>query len=122
MADDAQRTGRGRRCLGYGLNWKNTGFEQVDSAPVVNGLTARSTANGFRIVFEATDSASPIQKAAYAVNSGEWRVVYPSDGIPDSERESFDFEIEGFQEGIYTLVVKVEDSLGNAATSQVELR
>lgn len=93
-----------------------------NSAPRVDSLSATAAGDGFRIVFEATDSASPIQKAAYAINSGEWRIIYPDDGIPDSEHETFDFAISGFRDGVYTLVVKVEDSLGNAATAQVELR
>ena len=37
-------------------------------------------------------------------------------------RESFDVTLPGFQNGVYTLVVKVTDSLGNTGTARAELR
>ncbi|HSF14410.1 MAG TPA: hypothetical protein VLK65_02530 [Vicinamibacteria bacterium] len=97
-------------------------FEVDNTPPRVEGLAAQAEGGGHRIAFVAVDDTSPIQAAEYAVNSGRWSVVFPTDGVSDSPRERFDFTLDGYRDGVYTLVVKVTDTLGNTATARVELR
>jgi sugar lactone lactonase YvrE len=98
-------------------------FEVDNTPPRVEGLAATPASNGHRIVFAAEDDVSSIQGVEYAVNSGKWTLVFPTDGIADSKQESFDFTLPGYRDGgIYTLVVKVTDVLGNTVTARADLR
>jgi sugar lactone lactonase YvrE len=98
-------------------------FEVDNTPPQVSGLTSTSNAEGHRVAFTAEDEISAIQTVEYAVNSGKWTVVFPTDGIADSKLETFDFVLRGYKDsGIYTLVVKVTDVLGNTVTARADLR
>jgi len=98
-------------------------FEVDNTPPRVTNLTAEAAQNGHRIVFSAEDDISAIHGVEYAVNSGKWTIVFPTDGIADSRQESFDFLLPGYRDGgIYTLVVKVTDVLGNTVTAGADLR
>ena len=97
-------------------------FEVDNTPPRVTGLTVESTEAGHRVRFVAEDEISAVRNVAYAINSGSWSIVFPTDGIADSKRESFDVTLPGFGNGVYTLVVKVTDSLGNTRTARAELR
>jgi hypothetical protein len=98
-------------------------FEVDNTPPRVSGLESTSSAEGHRVAFTAEDDISAIQTVEYAVNSGRWTVVFPTDGIADSKVETFDFSLRGYKDGgIYTLVVKVTDVLGNTVTARADLR
>jgi hypothetical protein len=98
-------------------------FEVDNTPPRVANLTSQAIENGHRVVFTAEDDISSIQSVEYAVNSGKWTIVFPTDGIADSKLESFDFTLPGYRDGgIYTLVMKVTDVLGNTVTARSDLR
>jgi hypothetical protein len=98
-------------------------FEVDNTPPHVENLAAESAQNGHRVQFAAEDDISAIQSVEYAVNSGKWTLVFPTDGIADSRQESFDFLLPGYRDGgVYTLVVKVTDILGNTVTARADLR
>jgi sugar lactone lactonase YvrE len=97
-------------------------FEVDNTPPKVTGLRTEPAQAGHRVVFTAQDDISPIQTVEYAVNSGKWTLVFPTDGIADSKEESFDFTLPGYRDaGVYTLVVKVTDLLGNTVTARADL-
>ena len=62
-----------------------------NSLPAITNFTAAKEANGIDISFQALDSFSALEKAEYLIRPGEWRVVFPVDGICDSKQESFKF-------------------------------
>ncbi|MGB7296115.1 MAG: hypothetical protein WBC70_11045, partial [Candidatus Aminicenantales bacterium] len=64
-----------------------------NSLPVVKNFTAARTGNALDVGFEAEDSFSSIQEVEYLVRPGDWRVVFPVDGICDSNVETFKFRI-----------------------------
>ena len=98
-------------------------FEVDNTPPRVDGLTISPGTNGHQVTFTAKDDLSLVRSVEYAVNSGPWNVVFPVDGIADSTEESFEFQLEGYNDGgVYTLVVKLTDSLENTATARAELR
>jgi hypothetical protein len=64
----------------------------IDSSPpVIKNLTAVRSGNALELAFQAEDSFSAIEQAEYLIRPGEWRVVFPADGICDSKLESFKF-------------------------------
>ncbi len=98
-------------------------FEVDNTPPRVSQLSSETIPSGHRVLFTAEDDISAIQSVEYAVNSGRWTLVFPTDGIADSKQESFDFTLSGYRDsGIYTLVVKVTDILGNTVTARADLR
>jgi hypothetical protein len=62
-----------------------------NSLPVVKNFTAARTANSLDISFQVEDSFSSIQEVEYLIRPGEWRVVFPADGVCDSRLENFKF-------------------------------
>ena len=98
-------------------------FEVDNTPPRVESLTATPGSDDHTVRFVAKDDISPIRNVEYSVNSGRWNVVFPVDGIADSLQEDYDFQLDGYRDGgVYTLVVKLSDNLGNTATARVELR
>jgi hypothetical protein len=64
-----------------------------NSLPVVRAFSAARQGNSLEISFQAEDSFSSIQEVEYLIRPGEWRVVFPADGVCDSRAESFKFGV-----------------------------
>jgi hypothetical protein len=64
-----------------------------NSLPLVKDFTAARERNSLQVAFQAEDSFSSIQEVEYLVRPGDWRVVFPADGISDSKVETFKFRV-----------------------------
>jgi len=64
-----------------------------NSLPAIKNFTAVKEGNRIEVSFQAEDSFSALEKAEYLIRPGEWRVVFPVDGICDSKQESFKFTV-----------------------------
>ena len=84
-------------------------------APQVNG-------NKVRVTFEATDVSSFISRAEYSIDGSTWQAVYPEDGISDSSKERYIFEVELKNPGEYSVTLRVFDQSGNAGNARVLIR
>ncbi len=94
-----------------------------NAAPTVSAVgTAQITGDKARVVFEAIDSASFLQKAEYSINGGEWQNVYADDGISDSPRERYTLEIPLKATGEYTVSLRVFDVNGNVGSARAFVR
>jgi hypothetical protein len=62
-----------------------------NSLPVISAFTAVREGNGLNIAFQVEDSFSSLAEVAYLLRPGDWRVVFPVDGICDSKLETFKF-------------------------------
>ena len=72
--------------------------------------------------FEATDDASALAAAEYAIDAGNWVPVYSADGILDSRRESFSIPLDGLPQGEHLLTLRVRDRAGNAGLGKATIR
>ncbi len=97
-------------------------FDVDNTPPSVSDLVVVPADGGHRLTFVALDGSSAVRKVEYAVDSGRWQMIYPVDGIADSQREEFDVTVTGYSWGMHTLVLKVTDLLGNVVTARAELR
>ena len=93
-------------------------FDIDNSAPSVQLHTVAQGGTTATVTGAITDAATAIRKAAYSLNSGDWQVVFPADGIFDSPTETLNFSIRNLKPGSYTLVVKTEDALGNVGAGK----
>lgn len=64
-----------------------------NSLPAITNFTAVKEGNRIEVSFQAEDSFSALKKTEYLIRPGEWRVVFPVDGICDSKQESFKFTV-----------------------------
>jgi sugar lactone lactonase YvrE len=84
-----------------------------NSLPVIKGFTAARNGASLDIAFQAEDAYSYIEEAKVLVRPGEWRVVFPVDGIADSRSESFKFSLKLPDGAENQVTVRVRDSYGN---------
>ena len=84
-----------------------------NSLPVVKGFSAAKNGAALDIAFQAEDSYSYIEEAKVLVRPGEWRVVFPVDGIADSRSESFKVSLKLPAGAENQVTVRVRDSYGN---------
>ncbi len=68
-------------------------FEVDSTPPRVEALLAKMDGQELHVTFRAIDSFSPIKRAEYSVDAGDWQVVEPVGRISDSREENYDFNI-----------------------------
>lgn len=101
--------------LGLELKSEKSGPPLVidNSLPAVKNFTAVKNGAALDISFQAEDAYSYIEEAKVLVRPGEWRVVFPVDGIADSRSESFKFSLKLPPGAENQVTVRVRDSYGN---------
>lgn len=97
-------------------------FEVDNTPPRILSLKALPEDGGFRVEGSASDETSPLKSGEYAVDSGDWRAFFPSDGIFDSRTESFSFKVTGLSGGDHVVLVRVTDALDNVGVGKVVIR
>jgi hypothetical protein len=98
-------------------------FDIDNSQPVVTAMGQPQTAgNKARVNFSATDRYGYINRAEYSVNGGEWQTVYADDGISDSPKENYTFEVSLPAPGEYTITLRVFDAAGNVGNARATVR
>ena len=66
-------------------------FEVDTTPPQIENLVASADGDQLHVSFRAVDSFSPIKRAEYSVDAGEWQYVEPVGQISDSKTENYDF-------------------------------
>ena len=87
-----------------------------NTAPGLKPLVVAKTGKeSVQVKTSALDTASRIASAAYSVDSGDWKLLEPVDGLLDQKSEEFDFEVNGLAIGQHVVSVRVSDQAGNTA-------
>jgi len=80
-------------------------FELDTTAPVISNLAAGKPLLGeckplpcsrpltIPVSFDAKDAASPVTRAEYSLDAGQWQYVEPVDGLSDSKEERYSFTV-----------------------------
>jgi hypothetical protein len=102
-------------------------FEVDNTAPRIDGLAAKVEDRQLHVTFRASDDFSPIKRAEYSVDAGEWQYVAPVGEISDAKTESYDFSAplpepaptSRSKTGTeHVVVVRVYDRYDNMATAK----
>lgn len=98
-----------------------TGARESDPVGVDNtppGLEVAATGIGAarRITVVARDAQSAILRVEYAIRGGEWRLVYPVDGLADSLEERYEIAV-GADVATADVMVRATDQLLNVASA-----
>ena len=117
-------------------------FEVDSTAPVIDHLTATFDGNldgkqigmQIHVRFRASDSFSPIKRAEYSLDGGDWQFVEPVGQLSDSRTEDYDFRVAvpqpdaapapmaGSTANDHVVVVRAYDRFDNLATAKSVLR
>jgi len=90
-----------------------------NTAPVFKGLTVvQAGKDGATVKTTATDAVSHLESAAYSVDSGDWKMLDPVDGLLDQKSEDFAFDVKGLSAGEHVITVRVSDGAGNTAAAK----
>ena len=68
-------------------------FEIDNTAPRIENLAARVEGQELHVTFHATDDSSPIKRAEYSIDAGDWQYVEPVGALSDSKSENYDFSV-----------------------------
>ena len=96
-------------------------FVVANSAPEIKWGAPRIEGSEARIQVEVRTVASAIHQLEYAVDGGNWRLLFPEDGIADGTVESYGLKIDGLERGEHLVTVRVVDSVGNLGSGRLTL-
>ncbi|MEZ2346149.1 hypothetical protein [Terriglobus sp. RCC_193] len=89
----------------------------IDTTPPVPGLLTATVQNGkLHATFEATDATSPIARAEYSLDAGDWQYLEPTGSLSDSLTEHYDLTLPVTGTGEHTLAIRLADRAGNATS------
>ena len=112
-------------------------FEIDTTPPVISDLSAANEGGALHVIFRAADSFSPIRRAEYSIDAGEWKFVEPVGQISDSRTEHYDFSVpltgdetgnrsakkqRAIDASEHVVVVRVYDRYSNMATAKTVVR
>lgn len=79
----------------------------------------RSGGNG--VQGTARDATSAVKRLDFSVDGGEWQVLFPDDGIPDSRTETFTVPTSSLEPGRHVIVIRAFDLAGNPGTGRIDV-
>ncbi len=99
----------------------------IDNTPPVIRVAERPAARAKgpapearTLAFEVIDAASPLDRVDVLLANGQWRAVFPDDGVLDGLRERFTVPLADLGDG--PIVLRATDTLANLATLEVQVR
>jgi len=89
-------------------------FEVDTTPPRIENLVASVEDGKLHVTFRASDGFSPIKRAEYSIDAGDWQYVEPIGQLSDAKTESYDFKstAEAGKDGSlpeHVVVVRVYD-------------
>jgi WD40 repeat protein len=68
-------------------------FEVDNTPPRIENLAARVEGQQLHVTFHATDDATPIRRAEFSVDAGDWQYLEPVGQLSDAKTENYDFNV-----------------------------
>ena len=68
-------------------------FEVDNTPPRIENLAARVESQQLHVTFHATDDGSPIRRAEFSVDAGDWQYLEPVGQLSDAKTENYDFNV-----------------------------
>ena len=103
-------------------------FEVDTTPPRVENLSAALESGQIHVNFRAVDGFSPVKRAEFSVDAGEWKYVEPVGQVSDSKTENYDFEVapeatkDGDVSSEHVVVVRVYDRYENMGAAKTLIR
>ena len=100
---------------------ESTVFTIDNTAPNIELMPIRQEPTSLSLSFVVQDVRSPIEQVEYSLDASSWVPAHPSDGIFDSQRETFQITLTP-QSSIAEIVVRATDAMNNVGTANVKWR
>ena len=97
-------------------------IEVDNSAPVVTVSAPQVSGTNAEVTFQTEDKTSVIRRAEYQLDGGEWRPVFPTDGIADARREEFKVTVTLPDRKPHVIALRVFDANANVGSAQVGIK
>jgi hypothetical protein len=103
-------------------------FEVDTTPPRIENLAATVEGGQIHVTFRAGDGFSPIKRAEYSIDAGEWTYVEPVGQLSDSKKENYDFKValetakDSGASSEHVVVVRVYDRYENMGAAKTMLR
>ena len=103
-------------------------FEVDTTPPRIENLAASVEGGKIHITFRAGDGFSPIKRAEYSVDAGDWNYVEPLGQLSDAKTENYDFKVapeaekDGSATSAHVVVVRVYDRYENMGAAKTLIR
>ncbi len=103
-------------------------FEVDTTPPHIEDLAAKLEGGQIHVTFRAVDGFSPIRRAEYSVDAGDWKYVEPTGQLADAKTESYDFKAtpEALRDGEvsseHVVVIRVFDRYENMGAAKTLIR
>jgi hypothetical protein len=100
-------------------------FEVDTTPPRIENLTAAVEGGQIHVTFRAGDGFSPIKRAEYSIDAGDWQYVEPVGHLSDSKTENYDFKAtpdstkDGAPSSEHVVVVRVYDRYENMGAAKI---
>ena len=95
----------------------------IDNTPPLVTMTLDRIENRrARVAIEVADQTSTLTQAEVAIDTGDWRPVFPKDGIIDSKSESFSYLSGELTSGEHVFAFRVYDQNDNAGMGKLVVR
>ena len=93
-------------------------FVIANASPTLELSPPRVEGTQATLQFSAHTRGSVIYQAEYSVDAGGWNILFPEDGIADSDSEEYTVGIASLEPGEHAITLRVVDSVGNIATGK----
>ena len=93
-------------------------FEIANTPPRIENLVAQSNSPTAVVSFEAVSASTPIERAQYSVDAGDWLIAFPTGLLSDSPKETYQIHLAGLAPGEHTIAVQVSDRFGNTTAAK----
>ena len=103
-------------------------FEVDTTPPRIENLSAALEGGQIHVTFRAVDGFSPLKRAEYSVDAGEWKYVEPAGQLSDAKSENYDFKAtpeavkDGEVSAEHVVVVRVYDRYENMGAAKTLTR
>ena len=114
VASDARSNAPGAALTGLA---ESTPFDVDNSPPRIDVAPPAPGAAEAAVTFEVSDTHSAVRRVEYSLDTEHWQVLFPLDGIADSQTERFSVTVD--PGSIDRLVLRATDAMDNAATATV---
>lgn len=92
-----------------------------NTPPEVLNLKAVVERSRAVVTFVGSDRWLAMDGCDYAIDAGDWNVILPTDGIPDSQQEYFAFTTPELSRGEHSIMVRVRDIAQNTAYASITI-
>ncbi|MYF31332.1 MAG: hypothetical protein F4169_21245 [Gammaproteobacteria bacterium] len=112
VASDAPSNAPGAALTGLA---ESTPFDVDNTPPRIDVTPTMPGAAEATVVFEVSDSHSAVRRVEYSLDTEQWRLLFPQDGIADSRTEHFSVTVD--PDDLDRLVLRATDAMDNASTA-----